>query len=251
MILDCLRETSDSPAGRVLRINHLRDWWDADDIEFVKILRAESLIDAVMIPKTERASDIDDFIAAVGAHVPVWAVATETPASIEHLYAIAAHRDTVALCWGPDDLAVLMGSFSPREVSGSLRPVYEWVRWQALIAARAAGIEVFDAVFVNIDDLDGLRRECLEAAGAGFSGKIAIHPAQLRVIEEAFRPPATLIDWSTRLLAAQAESGAGAFKFDGQMVDQPHFKAARRLLDAELHSREPSRALDQLTDVQQ
>lgn len=217
---------------RTVRINH-EDGWEAADLDLVRGLLDARSIHGVMLPKVSNAGEVDSFIAALGRDAEVWAVATETPEGVVELTAIAAHPAVVALCWGPEDLSVLMGSFGAREPDGRLRPVYEWVRWQALIAARAADIQALDTVFVDIGDTERLEAESLEAARAGFSGKMAIHPGQLPIIEQAFRPPADIVDWSRRLLAQREASGLGAFTFDGKMVDQPHFKLAARMIERE------------------
>lgn len=218
--------------SRIVRVNNEGEW-DVSDVEVIRALLESGRIQGVMIPKVSSAAQVDSFITAVGRDVPVWAVATETPEGVVSLVEIAQHPAVQVLCWGPEDLAVLMGSFGARDDTGRLRPVYEWVRWQTLVAARAAGIEALDTVFVDYNDSDGLAREAKEAADAGFSGKMAIHPAQLPVIEAAFSPPRHLVEWSVRLLAEREATGLGAFTFDGKMVDQPHFKLAARVLERE------------------
>jgi citrate lyase subunit beta/citryl-CoA lyase len=215
---------------RTIRINHEGGWYEPD----LAVLREHfdtGAVQGVMLPKVSSTAELDSFVAESGRSIPVWAVATETPDGVTNLVAVAAHPSVVALCWGPEDLSVLMGSFGARELDGRLRPVYDWVRWQALIAARAAGIEAFDTVFVDIGAPDQLEREALEAAQAGFTGKMAIHPDQLPIIAGAFRAPDDLIDWSRRLLAERESNGLGAFAFDGKMVDQPHFKLAARVIE--------------------
>lgn len=217
---------------RIVRVNH-EGGWDAADLVLVRQLHDAGAIQGVMLPKVSAAAEVESFIAETQREVRVWAVATETPEGVTQLVDICAHRAVVALCWGPEDLSVLMGSFGARDNSGRMRPLYEWVRWQALVAARAAGVEAIDTVFVDIGSPEKLAQEALEAAEAGFGGKMAIHPAQLPIIEDAFRAPAELVDWSRRLLAERAATGLGAFAFDGKMVDQPHFKLATRILERE------------------
>jgi citrate lyase subunit beta / citryl-CoA lyase len=217
---------------RVVRVNHPAAGWDPDDVALVRALLSRDQVDAVMIPKAESAADLDSFVDAVGRRVPLWPVATETPLAVTRLEEMAAHPDSSVMCWGPEDLSVLLGSFSTREDDGRLRPVFESIRWRALVAARAAGIEILDTVFVDVTDTDRLRAESREAAAAGFTGKMAIHPDQLPVIADAFAPSAELLDRSRRLLELRAGSPTGAFAFEGQMVDEPHFKLARRLLEA-------------------
>ena len=102
-----------------------------------------------------------------------------------------------------------------------------------MLCAAAAGVQPLDTVFVDINDLDGLKNECLEAAWMGYTGKITIHPSQIDIVNETFTPSANEIDESRRLIAAfaQAETdGRMAFSFEGKMVDAPHLNRARKTL---------------------
>jgi citrate lyase subunit beta/citryl-CoA lyase len=102
-----------------------------------------------------------------------------------------------------------------------------------LLAAAAARVQPLDTVFVDIRDLDGLRRESREAAQMGFTGKISIHPDQVPVVNEAFTPTEGEIAESRELVAAFDENrkaGRMTFAFRGQMVDVPHLERARRIL---------------------
>lgn len=226
--------TADAGAGtveRVLRVNRAPGGWDADDAALTASLVAAGRLEGAMLPKVESPDDLDAFLRMVGADVPLWPVATETPAGVVGLVGIAAHPGVTAICWGAEDLSVAVGAWGPRLPDGTLKPVFEMVRGQALFAAKAAGVDVLDTVYVDIDDDDGLQREARDAAEIGFTGKMALHPRQVDVIHTAFRPPPELVERAERLLAARREQpGLGTFRFEGQMVDQPHFSLAERIL---------------------
>lgn len=216
---------------RVLRVNRSGPGWDPGDARLAATLVGDGRLDGVMLPKVESAGDLDAFLAVVGSDVALWPVATETAAGVLALPAIAAHPAVTAICWGAEDLSVAMGAWGSRLTDGTLTPAFLWVRHQTLFAAKAAGVDVIDTIHAEIDDDDGLRREAAAAAAAGFSGKLALHPRQVDVIHQAFRPPQALLDRAGRLLAARDEQrGAGTFRFEGQMVDQPHFLLAEQLV---------------------
>ena len=103
-----------------------------------------------------------------------------------------------------------------------------------MVSAAAAGVQAIDTVFVDVTDADALRQDCLDGAWIGFTGKISIHPNQIDVINEIFTPSDEDVARARALLdelAVQQAAGRMAFRFDGQMVDVPHFTQARRILD--------------------
>jgi len=99
------------------------------------------------------------------------------------------------------------------------------------MGAAAAEVDAVDTVYVNYRDLDGLRQECLDARRDGFAAKLAIHPAQVAVINEAFTPPPAAVERARAIVAAfAADPGAGVIGLNGEMVDRPHLTRAERLL---------------------
>jgi citrate lyase subunit beta / citryl-CoA lyase len=100
----------------------------------------------------------------------------------------------------------------------------------ALLAAASAQVAAIDAVYPSFRDSDGLAVECAEARRDGFAAKMAIHPDQVPVINSAFTPAKESIAWAHRVVAALAGSRAGVLVMDGEMIDQPHLKRARRIL---------------------
>ena len=120
---------------------------------------------------------------------------------------------------------------TPRAGDGSWRAPYAHARTQCLLAAHTLSVMAIDTVFVDICDAAGCSRSAQEARADGFTGKIAVHPDQIAVINAAFTPTPDEVARARRIVAAFA-GGAGAIAFEGQMIDVPHLKAARRLLAA-------------------
>jgi citrate lyase subunit beta / citryl-CoA lyase len=103
------------------------------------------------------------------------------------------------------------------------------VRSQSLLAAKAYGRLALDSVYLDIKDLDGLRREVDDAVAVGFDAKVAIHPSQLPVIRAGYAPTPKQVQWAQQLLAATADQ-RGVFAFEGQMVDAPVLRRAERIV---------------------
>jgi citrate lyase subunit beta/citryl-CoA lyase len=159
------------------------------------------------------------------------ALATEHAAAIfgAGTYASSSPRLT-ALTWGAEDLAADIGALAVR-ADGEWTEPFRLARNLCLFGAAAAGIGAIDTVYTAFRDLDGLQRECATAARDGFSGKLAVHPGQVAVINEAFTPSAEAVADAERVVAAFANTDAlGVTSLDGRMLDQPHLKAAKRLL---------------------
>ena len=112
---------------------------------------------------------------------------------------------------------------------GSWRPVYDYARTQCLLACHALEVESLDTVCVDIKDAQACRRSADAARLDGFTGKVAIHPDQVPIINAAFTPGMEELEFAKRVVAA-FQSGDGAVCLDGKMLDIPHLKAARRVL---------------------
>lgn len=198
--------------------------------------------DGIMLPKSISGADI----AHVGAKLAVQeairemedgktqivAVATETAASVFNLgtYRGASARLT-GLTWGGEDLSADLGALANRDENGVFTEIYRVVRALCLMGAVAADAQPIDTVFTNYRDTDGVRREALEALRDGFTGKMAIHPAQVPVINEIFTPAQADIDKARRVVEAFAKAGdAGVIGLEGEMLDRPHLRRAEKLL---------------------
>ena len=196
-------------------------------------LAAAREADGVMLPKAERADDVATLVAAMGERaVPVLPVATETPLAVFGLGSYRAVADRLAgLTWGAEDLPAAIGAVSSREPDGRFTPPYEMVRSLALMGAHAAGVPAIETVYPDIKDIDGLAGYAARGARDGFTGMMAIHPAQVATINAAFSPTAEALAEARRIVAAfAAHPGAGALQLDGRMIDAPHLKQANAVL---------------------
>jgi len=133
--------------------------------------------------------------------------------------------------WGAEDLSAEVGALANKDADGNWTQPYQLVRSLCLFAAYAAGVEAIDTLYANFRDPEGLRASCNEARRDGFSGKLAIHPDQVDVINTAFTPDADEIARARRIVDLfDANPGAGTLALDGAMLDIPHLRQARRIL---------------------
>lgn len=212
---------------RFVRVNPLGTAGLEDD------LAAARGADGLMLPKAERAEDVTTLTAAMGSHVvPVLPVATETPLAVFGLGGYRAVAGLLAgLTWGAEDLPAAIGATTAREADGRYTAPYEMVRTLALMGAHAAGVAAIETVYPSIKDISGLTAYAQRGARDGFTGMMAIHPAQVAAINAAFSPGAEALAEAERIVAAfAAHPGAGALQLDGRMVDAPHLKQALGLI---------------------
>jgi citrate lyase subunit beta / citryl-CoA lyase len=216
---EALRSTPLDPARTVVRVNAAGTEDHARDLEAL----AATSYATVMLSKTEAAAQVD-------ALAPFQVIALlETPRGAVFAAEIAAANGTVALMWGAEDLVATLGGSSSRHPDGTYRDVARHVRSTALLAASAFDRIALDAVHLDIRDLDGLRAEADDGVAVGFHGTVCIHPSQVAVVREAYRPSEDDVAWARRVLAA-AENERGVFAFEGRMVDSPVLKHARAML---------------------
>ncbi len=163
----------------------------------------------------------------------ILAIANETAASIFHMGTFTgASQRLLGLTWGAEDLAADLGAETNRASEGGYTAPFALARSLTLFAAQAAGVAAIDTVYANFRDMDGFRVECLAARRDGYVGKMAIHPAQVAVINEVFTPDEAAIARAQAIVAAfEANPGAGVIAVAGQMLDKPHWLRAKRLLE--------------------
>ncbi len=156
-------------------------------------------------------------------------VLCETAAGVLAAPALAAHESVVALMWGAEDLVASLGGTSSRDTHGHYRDVARHARSAVLLAAGAQGKAAIDAVHVAIDDLDGLAEEAQDAMASGFAASACIHPGQVSVILDAYRPSSDEFTWAQGVIAA-ASGEKGVFRYNGMMVDEPVLRHAAGIL---------------------
>ena len=229
-LLGLLPERRDGEPERWVRINPIGT--DAHD-EDLGVLDYFA-IDGIVLPKCESGDDVADFCAAFAPKsLPVHAIVTETAAS---LFGLLSYREAgpslAAMSWGAEDLSAALGASSKYAANGELAFTYKLARSLCLAGAVAAEVQPVDGVFADFRDEEGLRAEAETAAREGFTGKLAIHPAQVPVINAAFTPSPEDVAHAHAIVAAfEAQPDAGVLSVDGKMVDLPHLTQARRVLE--------------------
>lgn len=227
-ILKGLPKRSGGPEWWV-RLNPIGSDFLKEDLELIGVAD----LGGVVVPKAEGAWDVVEIARHTGS-IPIHAIVTETPAS---LFAMLSYRDPTlplaAMSWGAEDLSAALGASSKYDADGSLSFTYKLARSLCLAGAVAAGVQPVDGVFADFRDEQGLESEAEAARREGFTGKLAIHPAQVPVINAAFTPSGDEVDHAEQIVAAfEAHPDAGVLSVAGRMVDRPHLLQARRVLES-------------------
>ena len=198
--------------------------------------------DGIVQPKTRSPDDVlllgqhlENFekdMGLVTGSTRILPVATETPGAIFSLgQYVRCDQRLAGLTWGAEDLSTAVGALANKNREGKWTSPFQLVRNLCLFAAHAAGVAAIDTIYADFRDLEGLRATCDEARRDGFSGKLAIHPDQVTVINSAFTPSEEEINQARRIVNLfAANPGAAALSLDGVMLDIPHLKQARNIL---------------------
>jgi citrate lyase subunit beta / citryl-CoA lyase len=138
----------------------------------------------------------------------------------------------IGMTWGPEDLSSELGAEANRDAQGILTEPYRLARSICLFSAAAAKVPAIETIYADFRNTEGLRRETMDSHRDGFTGRLAIHPAQVPVINEVYTPSVEQIEKARAVIAAfAAKPGAGAVGIDGKMYDRPHLVRAQRLLE--------------------
>jgi citrate lyase subunit beta / citryl-CoA lyase len=223
----------------LVRINALDTPYWQDDV--IGVMEARP--DGILLPKARSGEDVHTLSVALGhaeqhtgkqgAGARIIALTTETPISLLQMQSyVGSSTRLLALTWGAEDLSAAIGARGNREADGrTWTSPFRLARDLCLFTAAAAEVAAIDTVFVNFRDSEGFRAECLAAARDGFSGKLAIHPSQVAVINEVFTPDADALAVSEEIVQAFKDNPqAGVIAIRGQMVDKAHVARAERLL---------------------
>jgi citrate lyase subunit beta/citryl-CoA lyase len=199
--------------------------------------------DGIMLPKVNGPEDVSEvayylsaFEAAAGWEVgstKILPVATETALAPFRLgdYSATPPGRLYGLTWGAEDLSTAIGASGNKNSGGSWTHTYEMIRSLCLLGAHAANSEAVDTLYVDFRDDEGLRSASRAARAEGFSGRVAIHPAQVDIINEAFSPSGEELAFAKRVVDLfAANPDAGTLGLDGKMLDIPHLKQALKLL---------------------
>ncbi len=224
----------------LVRINGLDTGMTDDDLAAI----VPGKPDIILFPKAEGGASL--------AHLDAKLTAQETIAGVDEgaikvlaqnvesalgLFLAGTFRDVskrlMGMTWGPEDLSAEIGASANRDASGQLTEPYRIARSMCLFGATAARVPAIETIYANFRDSDGLRRETIESRRDGFTGRLAIHPAQVPVINEVYTPSAAEIEKAKAVIAAfAAQPDAGAVGIDGKMYDRPHLIRAQRLLES-------------------
>ena len=222
----------------MVRVNGLQTGLIDADLDAV----ASAEPDAIMLPKAEGGAALvhaDAKLAVREAqndladgHIKILPIATETAAA---LFLVGTFAGTsarlIGMTWGAEDLSAELGARANRDAEGRFLDPYRLARCLCLAGAAAATVPAIDTVFVDFRNEIGFRRECQEACRDGFVGKMAIHPAQVPIINEVFTPSAEAIAHAQSVIAAFAAApDAGVVGIGGVMYDRPHLVRAKQLL---------------------
>ena len=198
--------------------------------------------DGLVLPKAEGGVDVTHLSAKLAVReaennladgqTQILAIATETAKGVFALgtFAGCSHR-LAGLAWGAEDLSADLGADTNRQEDGRFAEPYRLARALTLMGAAAAHTMAIDTVFTNFRHLEGLRAECETARRDGFAAKMAIHPAQVAVINAAFTPtPEAMVRARAIVAAFAANPAAGVIGLEGEMLDMPHLRRAMRTL---------------------
>lgn len=221
-----------------VRVNDLSSGMTDDDLAALVPARPAG----IMLPKSNSGRDVQQLSAKLRVHeaendlqdgaIRILPIITETAIGVlsASTYSNATSRLS-GLTWGAEDLSAAIGARAARDENGRYTDVFRFARTVTILAASAAEIAAIDTVFPNFRDMSGFEAECREAERDGFTGKMAIHPAQVEVINTAFTPSTEALQHSAAVVAAfEAAGNPGVVGMDGKMYDRPHLRLAERLL---------------------
>lgn len=225
-VVTFLRARSGTGPALFVRVNPI----DGEEVAADLAALAGVPLDGIVLPKACGATSVDALIARLPGDYKILPVASETPAAVFQLGNYRGDR-LAGLTWGVEDLPAAVGAATSREADGSYTDPYKVVRALVLFGAHAAGVPAIETIMPDFRNDAALAAYAARGRRDGFTGMMAIHPAQVPIINAAFTPSAEEIAHAHAVIALfDANPGAGVLPMDGKMVDAPHLKAAHRLL---------------------
>lgn len=195
----------------------------------------------IFLPKAEGKQDVEKLDTVLtrleaangidAGSTKVAALVTETPKAMFTTGDYSGAPRLVAMSWGAEDLSSALGARVQFQANGQYMPTFELARSLCLVGAVAAKVAPIETIQSDFRDLDGLKARALMVRSQGYRGMLAIHPAQVPVINEAFTPSEEELAHARAIIAAfDANPGAGTVGLDGAMLDRPHLELAKALL---------------------
>lgn len=241
LVAQTLRATprGQRPMQYWVRVNPLDSGLTRDDLDAVMACAPDGIVQpkidgpdcvrqlSAMLDEAEQTHGLE------GGRTAIVPVATETATAPFHLgeFADADLPRLVGLTWGAEDLATALGATGNRLPNGEWHETFRLARSLTLLAAHASGVQAIETLHADFRDSEGLLAHSRQARAEGFTGRLAIHPAQVGPINEAFTPSVEEVDHARKVMAAfAANPGAGTVGMDGKMLDIPHKKQAERLI---------------------
>ncbi len=228
--------------GRWVRINALdsRQWRE----DLLAVLPGAP--DGIMLPKSAGPESVQQLSAEIYElesrsglapnAVKIMPLVSETASAALTIanYAAAAMPRLAGLTWGAEDLSAALSATRKRDQDGRWTDTFRFARTQTLLAAHARGVMAIDTLHADFADAKGLKRAAEEARADGFAGMLAIHPAQIEIINAAFTPSEDELAEARAIVAAFKQNpGVGTLQIDRRMIDRPHYKLALRVLGIE------------------
>jgi citrate lyase subunit beta / citryl-CoA lyase len=232
----------DRKLGRWVRINALdsREWRE----DLIAVLPGAP--DGIMLPKSAGPESVQQLGAELyelegrsgvqAGSTKIMPLVSETASAALTIaqYASAPSPRLAGLTWGAEDLSAALGATRKRDASGAWTDAFRYVRAQTLLTAHARGLPAIDTLYADFADQAGLKAAAEAARADGFAGMLAIHPAQIETINQAFTASEEELANARAIVAAfRAQPDAGALQIDGRMIDRPHLKLAQRVLGIE------------------
>jgi citrate lyase subunit beta/citryl-CoA lyase len=199
--------------------------------------------DAIVFPKAEGGATVTHVDAKLTAREAIAGlpegsikILAQTVESAAGLFTAGTYSNCssrlIGMTWGPEDLSAELGAEANRDSAGSLTEPYRIARALCLFGAAAAKVPAIETIHVDFRNPDVLRKDTDIARRDGFTGRLAIHPAQVAVINEVFTPTTAQIEKAKAIIAAfAAQPGAGTVGIGGKMYDRPHLERAKALLE--------------------
>jgi len=230
-------ENSGSKAQLWVRVNPITSAHMLKDL--VAVMREKPF--GIFFPKPSHAEDfktLDHYITALEAEhgielgsTKIMSVAESCIGTINQGSFANASKRLSGLTWGAEDMSADLGAFTNVDEDGAYFLVHKMNRANCLVVTAAGGMQAVDGICSDFRNPEKLREECKRSRMEGFTGKIAIHPAQVAIINECFTPSGDEISYAQRVIQAFAEAGgAGTIGLDGRMLDKPHLTQAQKLL---------------------
>jgi citrate lyase subunit beta/citryl-CoA lyase len=227
----------------MVRINGLHTPWIDDDLAAIMPHAPHALL----LPKAEGCIDLDHISAKLAVHeaqnnlengsTALLALATETAKGVLQMGTYgelpsSLERRLIGLTWGYEDLSLALGA--PDVCEGEEHMCFEpyrLARTLLLLAASAAKVLPVDGISRNFKDLEAFKKACEQAYHLGFLAKLAIHPAQIPIINAMFSPSPELVSHAQEVVHAfEAQPDSGVIAINGRMFDRPHYHKAKNIL---------------------